>query len=92
MSESDQLTPVQARILKFFHDNPQAVESLRGIATWLGDVRDIGEDVRTLEEALLSLVARGWLATHETTAVTAFSLTREERSLSQIREALKGLL
>ena len=30
------LTPVQLKVMRFFKEHPHAVETVRGIATWLG--------------------------------------------------------
>lgn len=59
------------------------METVRGIATWLG-----GEQV-AIQEALEGLVGLKWLATHETSAVKGYALTRDERSLTQIKEILE---
>jgi len=76
------LTPVQRQILKFFQEHPQAVETVRGIATWLG------QEAEVVEQALEGLVSRKWLALHETSAVRGYALTADARFLTQIREAL----
>ncbi|MBI3615939.1 MAG: hypothetical protein HY211_05415 [Candidatus Omnitrophica bacterium] len=78
------LTPVQRQILKFFQQHPQAVETVRGIASWLG------HEAKVVEEALKELVGRRWLATDETSAVRGYALTGDRRMLTQIQEALEG--
>ncbi len=83
MSSAFSLTPLQLRILRFFQEQPHAIETGRGIATWLGD------EQRSIEKALEGLVGRKWLAMHETAAVTGYALTRDERFLTQIREVLE---
>ncbi len=77
------MTPVQRQILKFFQEHPQAVETVRGLATWLG------HEVAVVEQALEGLVSRRWLALHETSAVRGYALTADARFLAQIREALE---
>lgn len=76
------LSFIQKRILLFFQEHPHAVETIRGVATWVG-----GEE-KLIEEALKGLVGRKWLLAHETSAVTGYSLTRDERHLGQIRKSL----
>ena len=77
------VSPIQKRILSFFHEHPHALETARGIATWLG------QDVQSIQEALNGLVSRKWLAVDTTAAVTGYGLTREERFLTQIRQILE---
>ena len=77
------LTPVQRQILKFFKDHPQAVETVRGISTWLG------REAEVVEQALEGLVSRRWLALHETSVVRGYALTADARLLAQIREVLE---
>lgn len=76
--------PIQRKILQFFKEHPQAVETARGIATW------IGSEPKAIQKALEELVNRRWLSTHQTSAVTGYALTRNERISSQIQEALEA--
>ncbi len=75
-------TAIQRRILKFFQEHPQAVESVRGIATWLG------VEPMPVEEALNGLAEQKWLAKHETSAVQGFALTEDRRLLSRLDQLL----
>ncbi len=80
--DASSLTPLERQILQFFQEHPHAVETVRGIATWLG------HEVAAVEEALKCLVSRKWLAMDETSAVRGYALTGDERLLSQIRQVL----
>ena len=79
------LTPIERKILKFFQEHPQAVETVRGIATWLG------HEAEAVEEALKGLVGRKWLIADQTSVVRGYTLTGDDRVLTQIQEALEGL-
>ena len=82
MTEASSPTAVQRRILRFFQDHPHAVETVRGIGLW------VGEEEKVIREALSDLLIRKWLTADETAAITAYALTRDERTLVQIREAI----
>lgn len=72
------LTPLQRRILRFFQEQPHAVESLRGISGWIGAAQGL------VGEAVEDLLSRRWLVADETSAVKAYCLTRDERLLAEI--------
>ena len=78
------LTQLQKQILRFFHEQPHAVESARGISTW------IGAEPKQVEEAVGDLLARKWLDSDETSAARGYSLTRDDKLLTQIQRALEG--
>ena len=80
----ENLTAIQRKILHFFQEQPQAVETARGVATW------IGVEMEMITEAVQDLLKRRWLTADETSAVTGYALTRDERLLEQIQEALKA--
>ena len=85
MAEHSHLTPIQKRILQFFQEQPHAVETVRGISTWLCMETDI------VQEALQELVSREWLSADQTEAVTGYALTGDEQILVEIKEALEAL-
>lgn len=78
------LTQLQRKILRFFHDQPHAVESARGISTW------IGAEPEHVEEAVQDLLERKWLDSDQTPVACGYSLTRDGKLLTQIRRALVG--
>lgn len=78
------MTPIQGRILRFFQENPQAVETSRGIASWLG------VEPSLVEAAVGELATRRWLSIHQTSMVTGYALTNDAGLLAEIREALEG--
>ncbi|MBI3333259.1 MAG: hypothetical protein HYZ93_04135 [Candidatus Omnitrophica bacterium] len=82
MQRSFSLTEVERRILQFFREHPQAVETVRGIATW------VGCEAEAIEKALNGLVGRRWIATDETRMVRGYALTQDQRILAQIQETM----
>ena len=80
----ESLTAIQRRILRFFQEQPQAVETARGISTW------IGVEMEAIAEAVQDLLKRRWLTADETSVVTGYALTRDERLLTQIRNAMEA--
>lgn len=82
MSPLKDLSMEERKILQFFHEHPQAVETVRGIATWLG------AEIPLVQEALKGLVERKWLLADQTSVVVGFTLTCDDRLLLQLREAL----
>ncbi len=83
MPEQFSMSPTERRILEFFRKQPHAIETAKGIATWLcAEPEDVGK-------ALEELAKRKWLSVHETTAVVGYSLTDNERFLAEIQQALE---
>ena len=76
------LTPLQRKILNFFHEQPHAVESARGISSWTG------VEPERVEEAVGDLLTWRWLDLDETSLAKGYSLTRDERLLLQVQRAL----
>ncbi len=83
MQGASVLSSVQRQILQFFLEHSNAVETVRGMSTWLG------ADPEMIESALSGLVDRKWLLSHATDAVTGYTLTSEERFVSQIKQTLE---
>ena len=79
--DKENLTVVQRKMLRFFQEHPHAVETARGIAAW------VGAEPETIAGEIQDLLRRKWLTADETSAVTGYALTRDERFLSRIREA-----
>ena len=82
MGGSSPLTAIEKKILLFFQEHPHAIETVRGISTWAGEPPEVARS------ALEVLVGKKWILTHETSAVTGYTLTGEEKLLIQIRDIL----
>lgn len=71
------------KIIKFFHENQNALDTPRGIATW------IREDRAKVKKALEGLVELGILIAHRATSTTGYSYTRNTAFISRIEKRLK---
>jgi hypothetical protein len=49
------------RILSYLRDNPQATDTLEGIAQWWLFERELRDQVAAVKHSLAGLVADGWL-------------------------------
>ena len=77
------MSAIQRQILQFFLEHSNAVETIRGMSTWLG------AEPQAIESALNDLVDRKWLLSHATDVLTGYTLTSDERSLGQIKQGLE---
>ena len=82
MPEATSSASIERRILQFFQEQPQAVETVRGIAAW------VSAEAGQVQQALDQLTERKWLLTHESASVRGYVLTRDERILGQIQVVL----
>ncbi len=83
MEGASSLSALQRQILRFFLEHSNAVETARGMATWLG------AEPQAIESALKSLVDRQWLSSHATDALTGYTLTSDEQLVNQIKKILE---
>lgn len=71
-------------IIRFFHENPASIDTLRGISTWVrgdhAEVRDVLED----------LVSSGILISHKASSTTGYSYTRDIKITSLIKKKFKS--
>ncbi len=71
-------------ILIFFHENQSAIDTPRGIATWVKAERPI------VKKALDMLVELGILIEHKSSSTTAYSYTRNKKTIREIDKKLKN--
>ena len=76
--------PDLRKVAKFFHENPAAIDTPRGIATW------VGIDPDTAKKALEELAGIGALIRHKIYKTTAYGYTNNKRMIAQIAEILKN--
>ena len=74
---------IHLKIIKFFHENQNSIDTPRGVATW------IGEDRSTVKDALEDLVGLKVLIAHRATSTTGYSYTRDNKLISKIEKFLK---
>ncbi|MCM8778772.1 MAG: hypothetical protein NC898_05880 [Candidatus Omnitrophica bacterium] len=75
-------SPIKKKIILFFRENPQAVDSVRGISTWLNLKSGIAR--KYLEE----LVKDNILIAHRGATTTGYAYTQDEDILKRIEEYL----
>ena len=74
---------IHRKIVKFFHENQSALDTPRGVATW------IGEDRVKVKNALEDLVEAKILIADRATSTTGYSYTRNTKLISRIGKLLK---
>ncbi|MCM8766014.1 MAG: hypothetical protein NC920_04125 [Candidatus Omnitrophica bacterium] len=75
-------SPIKKKIILFFRENPQAVDSVRGISTWLN------LKSTTARKFLEELVKDGILIAHRGATTTGYAYTQDEETLKLIEEYL----
>jgi len=78
-------SPLHLKIIKFFHENQSAVDTPRGVATW------IGEDRAKVKSALEDLVKHKILVADRTASTTGYGYTRDIALISRIKKTLASL-
>ncbi len=75
---------IHKKIIAFFHENQAAIDTPRGVATW------IEEDRTRVKKALEDLVGLGILTADRATSTTGYSYTRDRKTISKINKLLNG--
>ena len=73
---------IHLKVIEFFHENQSAIDTPRGVATW------ISEDRETVKKVLEDLVNMDILIAHRSSSITGYSYTREAKLLSRIKKLL----
>ena len=76
--------PACLEIVKFFHENPSAIDTPRGIATW------VSMDLDVAREALEKLTKINILTRHKAYQAAAYGYTNNKRIVAQVAEILKN--
>jgi len=69
-------------ILKFFYENPNSIDTPRGVATWTS------QDIKKVRAALERLQELGLLTDHKVSSTTGYSLTRSKKKIAEIKRVL----
>ncbi len=77
--------PVKKKIITFFYENPQSVDSIRGISTWTSIKPKI------VKKALEELVRDGILVAHRGSSTTGYAYTQDKDVTLQIEGILSRL-
>lgn len=75
--------PLHKKIIAFFSEHPESVDSPRGVAAWVNAPRE------AVSRALEDLCRAGVLMAHPGPTTTGYSLTRDPQVLSKIRRSLE---
>ncbi len=76
-------SPIELKIVSFFHRHPSSVDTAQGIATW------INRDVKSVERALEGLVSLKIIIVHRTDYATAYAYTNNKSLISKVNKLLK---
>ena len=75
-------SPIHLKIIRFFHENQAALDTPRGVATWVGEERS------RVSACLEDLVNAKILVAHRATSTNGYSYTRDEKIISKIGKLL----
>ncbi|MBU1061271.1 MAG: hypothetical protein KJ952_00905 [Candidatus Omnitrophica bacterium] len=76
---------VTKKILLFFNENPQSIDTAKGISIW------VGCDADTIQKSLDKLVKEGILVNHKTSSIDAYAYTNQKDILKKIERHIKKL-
>ena len=71
-------TQIYCEILKFFHENPNAIDTARGVATWTN------LDRKKVMAALKKLEKHGILISHKVSSTVGYSYTRNKATVKKV--------
>jgi hypothetical protein len=74
---------IHLKIIRFFHENQAAIDTPRGVATWIHD------DRAKVKKALEDLAGLNILVAHPCTSTTGYSYTQNSAIASKIAKFLK---
>ena len=77
---------VTKRILLFFNENPNSIDTAKGISVW------VECDIDEVRKALSRLVDKGVLINHKTASTNAYSYTNERGIVKVIERYIKNLI
>ena len=74
---------VSKKILLFFNENPQSIDTAKGISVW------IGCDAHVAQKTLDRLVKEGVLVNHGTASTDAYSYTNQKDLVKKLEKYIK---
>jgi len=72
------------KILFFFNENPNCIDTAKGISLW------IGGDVDNIQKALNQLVKECLITSHQTASTTAYAYTNNKQIVKKIEKYIKN--
>ena len=77
---------VSKKILLFFNENPQSIDTAKGISVW------IGCEAHVAQKTLDGLVKEGVLVNHRTASTDAYSYTNQKDIVKKLEKYIKTYL
>ena len=74
------------KILLFFNENPNCIDTAKGISLW------IGGDMNVIQKALNQLAKEGIIVSHRTASTTAYAYTNNRAIVKKIERYVKSML
>jgi predicted transcriptional regulator len=74
---------IAKKILLFFNENPQCIDTAKGISVW------VGCDMVSVQKALNRLVKEGIIINHKATSTNAYSYTNHRIIVKKIERYIK---
>ncbi len=74
------------KILLFFNENPNCIDTAKGISLW------ISWDIDIIQKALNQLVEEGLITSHQTASTTAYAYTNNKEIVKKIEKYIKNML
>lgn len=72
------------KILFFFNENPNCIDTAKGISLWTGG------DANNIQKALNQLVKEGIITSHQTASTTAYAYTNNKQTVKKIEKYIKN--
>jgi len=73
------------KILLFFHENPNCIDTAKGISLW------IGWDINIIQKALDQLVREGIITSHQAASTAAYAYTNNKEIVKKIEKYIKNI-
>ena len=73
------------KILLFFNENPNCIDTAKGISLW------IGGDINIIQKALNQLVKEGIITSHTTASTAAYAYTNDKEVVKKVEKYIKNI-
>jgi len=73
------------KILLFFNENPNCIDTAKGISLW------IGWDIDIIQKALDQLVKEGIITSHQAASTAAYAYTNNKEIVKKIEKYIKNI-
>ena len=73
------------KILLFFNENPNCIDTAKGISLW------IGLDINIIQKALGQLVKESIITSHQTASTIAYAYTNNKEVVKRIERYVKNI-